>query len=628
MNRRDQQARYAKPSPSRKASLTPSGRVVGSNRDWRLLIAFFCIGVVLIGQLVHLQVFAAPELSKEAQAQRTNTIILPAKRGTIFDRNGNPLAISVDAVTIYANPREVVDPQATARVLADVLGGESDEYYKKLIEDTTFVYILQKADVEQAQKLKDRNQELKAQLEAQVAAAGESGTTASTASNTALYGINYLDDTKRVYPYGSIGAQVIGMVGVDNEGLFGLEQMYDSVLRGTDGKLSTEYSLWIEDRPLSGQPIPGSTREELTPVDGQDIIVSLDIDMQQYVESELVRVGAERETDNANTLLIDGGSGEIYAVASLPLIDRDNLSEEAIAAGATTVKSICLNYEPGSIFKALTAAAVLEEHAMDTEEELYVPATRTLSDYTISDSHARPDMTMSFRTIIAQSSNVGTSMVKDRLSDELYASHLSRFGVGHPTHVDFPGEGIGILDPWEGWSDIQSANISFGQGVSVSSLQIASFYGAVANDGIKYQPHFLIDRPQAAKRAEFSNKTEVIMRPETAATLRSMLTTVVTDGTGHAARIDGYSIAGKTGTAQKASPDGNGYLPDDYIVSFVGFFADSDSKLVCIASMDNPIGADGNAPTGPLFASIMQFAANRYMIEPEGSLEGSSGGGE
>jgi cell division protein FtsI (penicillin-binding protein 3) len=584
----------------------------------------------LIGQLVHLQVFAAPELSKEAQAQRTSTIVLPSKRGTIFDRNGNPLAISVDAITIYANPREVVDPQATALILADVLGGESDEYYEELIKDTTFVYILQKADVEQAQKLKDRNQELKAQLDAKAVVGKESDEAASATSNTALYGINYLEDTKRVYPYGSIGAQTIGMVGLDNEGLFGLEQMYDSVLRGTDGALSTEYSLRIEDRPLSGQPIPGSTREEQAPVDGQDIIVSLDIDMQQYVESELVRVGAERETDNANTLLLDGGSGEIYAVASLPLIDRDNLSAEAIEAGATTVKSICFNYEPGSIFKALTAAAVLEENAMDTEEELYVPATRTLSDYTISDSHARPDMTMTFRTIIAQSSNVGTSLVKERLSDEVYASHLSRFGIGHPTHVDFPGEGIGILDPWEGWSDIQSANISFGQGVSVSSLQIASFYGAVANDGIKYQPHFLIDRPQAAKRAEFSNKTEVIMRPETATTLKSMLTTVVTDGTGHAARIEGYSIAGKTGTAQKASPEG-GYLPDNYIVSFVGFFADSDSKFVCITSMDNPIGADGNAPTGPLFASIMQFAANRYMIEPgglsEGLPEGSSGSG-
>jgi cell division protein FtsI (penicillin-binding protein 3) len=232
---------------------------------------------------------------------------------------------------------------------------------------------------------------------------------------------------------------------------------------------------------------------------------------------------------------------------------------------------------------------------------------------------------MTFRSIIAQSSNVGISMVRERVSEELFASYLAKFGIGSATHIDFPGEGIGILDPWEGWSDIQAANISFGQGVAVSSLQIASFYGAVANDGIKYQPHFLIDRPQAAARAEFSGKAEAIMRPETARILSDMLVSVVTDGTGHASRIDGYAVAGKTGTAQKASPEG-GYLPDNYIVSFVGYFANSNSKFVCITSMDNPIGADGNAPTGPLFASLMQFAANRYMIEPGESLADALGG--
>jgi cell division protein FtsI (penicillin-binding protein 3) len=593
-------------------SLTPGGRVVGSNRDWKLLAVFCCAALVLIGQLVHLQVFASPELKERAETQRTNPIKLPARRGTIYDRDGNVLAKSVDAVTIYANPKEVVDPRATARILAEELGGESDAYYEQLIENTTFVYILQKADEEQAQRLKDRNQELKKQLEAQASNQGSN----VTASNTSLYGIHYLQDTKRVYPYGSIGAQVIGMVDVDNKGLFGLEQMYDSVLSGTDGMLSTEYALAIEGRPLSGQPIPGSEREELAPVDGQDIIVSIDIDLQQYVELELVRAGVERETENGNALVLDGATGEIYAVASLPLFDRDNLSKEAAEKGATTLKSVCVNYEPGSIFKPLTAAAILEERAMQPDEELYVPAQRRFSEYVVSDSHPRPDETMSFTTIIAKSSNVGISLVKDRISDEVYASYLKRFGIGGATHVDFPGEGIGSLDDWENWPEVQAANISFGQGVSVSPLQMAAFYGAVANDGIKYQPHFLIDRPQALDRSEFSDKSERIMRSDTAQDLTGMLASVVSDGTGHAARIEGYTVAGKTGTAQKALPEGGGYMPDDYIVSFVGFLAGTESKLVCITSMDNPIGAESNAPTGPLFASIMQFAANRYMIEP------------
>jgi cell division protein FtsI (penicillin-binding protein 3) len=568
---------------------------------------------------VYLQVFAAPDLRAEAHAQRTSEVAVPARRGAIYDRDGNVLAMSVDAVTIYANPRQVADPFATAAVLADVLGGSPDDYYGRLTEDTTFVYILQKADMELAEQLKERDRSLRKELEEKAEAAAAAGTagagTAAEAPVSALHGIDYLTDTKRVYPYGSIGAQVIGMVDVDNKGIFGLEQMYDSVLRGTDGKLSTEYSLAMEQRPLSGQPIPGSEREEVAPVHGQDIVLSLDIELQQYLEAELVRMGTERATEEGNALVLDGATGEIYASASLPLLDRDNITAEAIEKGATTLKSVCLSYEPGSIFKSLTAAAALEAHVMDVEEEIAVPATRVYEEYTVSDSHERFDTVMSFRTILAQSSNVGISLVKDRLDDESYYGYLRRFGVKEATHVDFPGEALGSLDPWESWSAVQAANISFGQGVSLTSLQAADFYGAVVNDGLKYRPHFLIDRPQAPLGAKDAIKGEQVMRTDTAQALRSMLASAVSEGTGHAAAIEGYEVAGKTGTAQKASPDG-GYLPDEYIVSFVGFLVGSQSKLVCITSMDNPIGAEGNAPTGPLFASIMQFAANRYMIEP------------
>ncbi|MDR1082656.1 MAG: penicillin-binding protein 2, partial [Coriobacteriales bacterium] len=604
---------------SKRASLTTEGKVIGSNRDWKLFICFCVAAVLLMGQLVHLQVFAAPDLSEEAKAHRTREVVIPAKRGTIYDLKGSVLATSVDAVTIYANPEEIADPKATANILASVLGGKTQDYYDKLIEDTTFVYILQKADEEQAEKLKQRDRELKEQLTKEARAEDPY----AKVPNTALLGIHYYSDTKRVYPHGSIGTQVIGAVDVDDAGIFGIEKMYDNVLCGTDGKLLTEYSVQTEQRPLSGQPIPGSKREEVAPVDGQDIIISLDIELQQYVETELARVGEERATENGNALVLDGATGEIYAVASLPLAERDNMTVEAIEQGATTLKSICSEYEPGSTFKPITATAILEEGAMGIDEEIFVPAFRAYSDYTIKDSHERPDETMSFRTIIAQSSNVGISLVKDRISNESYADYLKQFGIGQPTHVDFPGESAGMLSSWEDWSSIQTANISFGQGLTVSPLQIASFYGAVANDGTKYRPHFLVNQPHSFSHVEIANKSERIMSPETAQTLTDMLSAVVTEGTGQAAAIEGYTVAGKTGTAQKASPEG-GYLPDNYIVSFVGFFAESQSELVCITSMDNPTGAEGNAPTGPLFASIMRFAANSYMIEPEGSSAAES----
>ncbi|MDR2106718.1 MAG: penicillin-binding protein 2 [Coriobacteriales bacterium] len=619
MDRQDPQARSSSRSSHQKASLTKDGRVVGSNREAIIFLAFCLVAAVLIGRLVYLQVVTASTLREEAQSQRTVSEVIPAKRGTIYDRNGNVLAMSIDAVAIYANPKEIVNPQATAAILAEVLGGDINKYHEKLVEDTTFVYILRQADVDQAERLKERGVELQNELDEARAQAKETAPAQEGAEietpKTALFGINYLQDTKRVYPYGSIGGQVIGMVDVDSKGLFGLEHMYDSMLSGSDGKLTTEYSLQNNERPRSGQPIPGSMREEIAPVNGKDIIISLDIDLQQYVESELVQMGKERESENGSALVLDGANGEIYAMASLPLFDRNNLTAEAVEQGATTLKAICFSYEPGSIFKPLTAAAVLEEGAMLPEDQLFVPAYRTLSGYTISDSHARPDETMSFRKVIADSSNVGISLIKDKIGDATYAPYLERFGIGLPTHVDFPGESVGSLAPVGEWSDIQAANISFGQGVAVSPLQMASFYGAVVNDGIKCQPHFLTAQPQTPDPSEALGAAEQIMKPETATTLTSMLTSVVTDGTGHAAKIEGYSVAGKTGTAQKASPDG-GYMPDNYIVSFVGFLANSKSKLVCITSMDNPIGAEGNAPTGPLFASIMQFAANRYMIEP------------
>jgi cell division protein FtsI (penicillin-binding protein 3) len=564
-----------------------------------------------------LQVLDASDYKEAATAQRTSEDVIHAKRGTIYDRDGNILAMSIPAETIYANPSEIEDPKATARVLATVLGGTEEEYLEAFKQHPTFVYIAQKAEVDTAQKLKDKDAALKQELADEI---HKTDPYASTPDGP-LHGIHYLKDNKRVYPYGSIGAQVIGAVDVDNNGSYGLEKMYDSVLRGKDGTLITEYSLGMENRPLSGQPIPGSQREEIAPTDGQDIVVSIDIELQQYIEVELARMGEERASEKGNVLVLDGATGEIYATASLPLLDRENLTTEDVEKGATTLQSICYSYEPGSIFKAVTAAAVLEEHAMKTEDEIFVPAYRSFEEYDISDSHERPDATMSFRTIIAESSNVGMSLVKDTITNERYAEYLTKWGFGQTTHIDFKGENEGSLNSWEYWSDVTAANISFGQGISVSSLQMASFYGAIANDGIQYRPHFLMDRPQAYNRPTYTGET--VMSAQTVDDLTSMLTSVVSDGTGHASRIEGYTVAGKTGTAQKADNVNGGYLPDNYIVSFVGFFPKAESKLVCITSMDNPIGAEGNAPTGPLFASIMQFAANRYMIEPDALITAS-----
>jgi len=612
MNGRDLRGRRLQAPVQRKTILTADGRIEGSNRDWKILIFFCLCAVALIAQLINLQVFAAPERRELARNQRAYEIDIHAQRGNIYDRNGNVLAMSVDATTIYANPKQVSNPRATADLLADMLGGDSDHYYKLLKQDLSFVYIKKQVDVAVAQKLMDLEDELVKELSEKK----KNGETGLTIADMPLTGIYYLKDTKRVYPYGSIGAQVIGGVNIDNRGAYGLELMYDSVLRGVDGKLYTEYSLQIEGRPLSGQPIPGSERKEIAPIRGNDIIVSLDIDLQQYVELELARVGEERQSENGNVLILDGATGEIYATASLPLLDRNALTAEAIEKGVLTLKSISIAYEPGSTFKLATAAAVLDEKAFDTDEMILVPDFRNYKEATIRDAVRHPETMMNLRDIITVSSNVGISMVKDYLSDEVFHSYLQRYGFGKATHVDFPGEAIGTLSPYTRWYDVDSGTIAFGQGLTATSLEIACFYGAIANNGVKYQPHFLIGYPQSKANPIPSYKSEQIMRPDTANQLTSILTSAVANGTGYSARIDGYEVAGKTGTAQKANPETGGYLNDNYIVSFVGFLANTESKLVCITMMDNPIGAYGNSPTGPLFASLMWFAANRYMIAP------------
>lgn len=615
------------PAP-RKETAFKDGRVVNSNRDWKLLILFFVVAIALIVQLVHLQVFAAQGLREEAKQQRMDDPVIHAKRGTIFDRNGNVLAMDVEVTTICANPKLVKNPRATADLLASVLGGKADDYYQKLTQDAVFVYIKQQADTTVANALIKRDADLQKQAdEAAKAAAAAGATTQAGESTTLLTGIYYVKDTKRYYPYGSVGAQVIGGVSLDDtgkyQGTYGLELLYDNILCGTDGMLYTEYSLQMGNRPMSGQPIPGSERQEDAPVAGCDIVVSLDIDLQQYAEAELARVGKERACDVGSVLLLDGATGEIYATASLPLMDRDNLTQEAVEKGATSLGSICNTYEPGSIFKAVTAAAVLEEDAMKPEEQILVPGWRNYDTgddiHTVTDAWEHGDEMMSFADIITYSSNIGMTLVEERLSNEVFYNYLQGFGFGQATHVDYPGEGVGELHTPDGWSELEQGNISFGQGVSTTPVAMASFYGAIANGGLMCPPHFIINQPESMANLEVLEQDKQLFSPKTAKTLESMLQSVVTTGTGTTAAVEGYAMAGKTGTAQKARPleEGGGYIDDEYIVSFVGYFANTNSKLVCITCMDNPQGADGDSPTGPLFASIMRYVANRYLIEPQ-----------
>ncbi len=560
-----------------------------SSRDVWLLMALFVVALVLFIRLFFLQVVYAEEYSSQSETRRTTYEVIYAMRGTIYDRNGNILATSVEATTIYANPEEITDPEATAAEIAAITGEDASTYIEALSKEGTFSYVIRKADISVAEALQERYYEIEDEL----------GTETETTGLNALDGIYYLEDVKRVYPYGQIAGQVIGYVGTDGEGLSGLELQYDDILGGTDGYRVVEYG-------RGGIPIPGGVQEDEPAVDGQDIMISIDITLQQNAEEILVKYAEQSGAEGGEITIIDGATGEIYATASLPLYDLNNVSEAE--EGASTLKTVSGTYEPGSIFKSVTAAILIESGVVSLDEYIQVPGSLQVANgVTITDSHEHGTLTMNLADIIAESSNIGVTLLEQRLESEDFYNALVELGFGQNTGVDYPGELSGILSSYESWTSDKESNISFGQGITVTSMQMASFYATVANDGEYVQPHFLIGYPGTDETVEYESAQ--LISAGTCDALEEMLCGVVTGGTGTAAAIDGYDVAGKTGTSQKLTSEGT-YSNSSYIIDFAGFLANSSSKLACVVAFDDPATSCATSA----FAEIMEVAANLYAI--------------
>lgn len=549
-----------------------------SSRTAIVLVAFLVLALLFLVRLFYLQVVVADEYSTEAQEARTANIQATARRGTIYDRNGNILATSVPAMTIYANPKEVTDVATTVQELARILGGDEKDYREKIEQsDLTFVYIERKVDTDVAERV----QELK------------------------LNGIYFLDDTKRVYPYGQVAGQIIGLVDIDGEGQTGLELYYDDILCGTDGKL-------VVERGVGGIPIPGGVREETPSEDGEDIILTIDVELQKYLETRLEQGAEENSASSSNSIIMDAETGEIYACASLPYLNPSDRSK--LEVGAETLKSITSAFEPGSIFKTVPVLGILENGTMNPDTTINTPASIKADGYTISDAHERGDETMSLREILDRSSNVGVSLATENyLGFGELNSKIEKYNLGQLTGVDYPGEEVGYLLDFAEWSKIQSYNITFGQGISVTPIQMTNFYCAIANNGVQFVPHFLLEKPLSDEQTEYEPK-QIIENKEALNTLVSMLETVVKDGTGKLAQIDGYTVAGKTSTAEIAKDTG-GYKSGVYNICFAGFLPKSSSQLVCFVGVAD-VPFEGTATT--IFKDIMSFAIERYNIT-EGS---------
>lgn len=542
-----------------------------------IFIVFVALALVFFARLLYLQVIVSDEYSSQAQASRTISFDISARRGTIYDRNGVVLATSVDATTVYCDPSEITDVSYAAAKIAETLGGKASDYTDVLDSDTaTFAYVKRQADVEAAAKLE--------QLD--------------------IAGIYFIEDSRREYPNGAIGGQVIGVCDVDGNGLTGLELQYDEILKGTPGTYSAQ-------RGRDGTPIPGGVTEDVPAVDGQDIMISIDIKLQDSVEQAL-KAGVEDPRiagEKGTSVVMDAATGEIYAICSLPYLDPTN--REEAESDAFNLSPVSQAFEPGSIFKTVSTMAVLENKVMSPEDTLFCPSAIQADEYEVSDAHDRGDETMTLRQILDKSSNVGISLASEKLGFSKLYDAIIRYNLNEATGVDYPGEASGYLLDYTDWALITGYNVSFGQGISVTPLQMTRFYGALANGGVEVTPHFLISLPQTGEHPTYPTE-QVITDSEALDDIKSMLGTVVTDGTGKDAAIEGLDVVGKTSTAEVARE--GVYVKGLYNLCFTGFIDNSSSQLVCFVSANEVYS---EASVASIFHDIMADAVDQYKIVPE-----------
>ena len=398
-----------------------------------IMLALFALVAL---RLVWLQVISARNLSEAAEYSRTDQMTLRARRGTIYDRNGNVLAISVDCKTIYCNPTEVEDPGTVASLLTERLGGERKEYLDKLRADTTFIYIDRAVD-------EDKAEALMADLE-----------------EANIQGIYFVDDSKRSYPYGNVGGQVLGIVGVDGDGLSGLELYYDDILRGTDGVM-------IMEKGIGGTPIAGATATVVEAKNGTDIVISLDVDVQMVAEEKITAAVKDFQADSGTVMVTDPKTGEILAACSTPLLPVSDYSQ--MEEGSETLKPVSYSYEPGSIFKILTSAIGIENKLVTPWTTYVVPARVEVGDDLVGDDDGRDyTMSMTLTEMLRRSSNTGLAMVaQDSIGPEVFSAGVDAFGIGHATGIDFPGEEVGIVRTLEEYDGSTTGSMAFGQGLAI-----------------------------------------------------------------------------------------------------------------------------------------------------------------
>ena len=554
----------------------PGWRAQIRHRYTVVAVVFLCWTVAIVARLLFLQVYSYDDLQARAERQQQRIVPAAAKRGDIYDRNGRLLAYSVDADTIYAVPGEIRDPEKAATkicaALIDCDRGERAVILKRLGRTGAFSYVKRQVTPAEARA---------------VAALG-------------LEGIGFTTESKRFYPNRELASHLVGYAGTDNEGLGGIESAFDKVVKGKEGKLLVQTD--ARGRAFS--------RLERQPTAGGTVELTIDSQLQYIAERELRAGVREHRADAGTAVILDPNTGEILAMANWPTFNPNIYGESS--DNARRNRAIQDLYEPGSTFKIVTASAAIEEHLFNPADIIDVSAGLIrIGNRVVDDMHRYGPL--SFTDVLVKSSNVGAIKIGSRVGAERMIQYVRRFGFGRPTSHDFPGESSGIV--WSNLNDSALASVSMGYQIGVTPLQVVAAASAVANGGTLYEPRVIraitkdgvrtVVKPTAVRTA---------IKKSTAATLTTIMEQVVERGTATRAKIPGYTIAGKTGTADKLI---NGrYSNSQQNVSFVGFVPSRNPALAIIVMIDSPrAGGDtGGVVAAPIFQRIAADALRHLGV--------------
>ncbi|PRQ11177.1 cell division protein FtsI [Corynebacterium sp. 13CS0277] len=596
------------------------------SRVLQLVVMLLLVGIVL--RLSWLQVARGAELSEKAEVQRTRIYVDPPRRGSILDRNGANLAFTLPAKSLTISPNRVrLDAEEPARWNPKNTVDKQLAALAQDIHDAVATY----GGAEMAEKVKTEDiiRTLNEDSDYEVLIRNVDPDIATLVARDVPEVAADRQDIRQ-YPNGAIGENIIGRTEMSGAGQFGLEASADAKLAGNAGKRKQEVS-------VRGQVIPGSLEEILPVTNGSSLELTIDIDLQTYVQQQLEQATANSGAKSASAVVLDARDGTVLAMANSGTVNPNGDVAKQLEEGKSfTNESLYAAFEPGSVAKIVTAAAAIEDKLTTPDEVLQVPGQITLGSATVSDAWEHGVVPYTTTGVFGKSSNVGTLMLAQRVGEDRFADILRDFGVGQPTGLELPGENSGFLPPRDQWSGGTFANLPIGQGFSLNLVQMASMYQTVANDGVRVEPRIIkkVISPDGTETIPEPAPKHKVISPETASTLRSMFQAVtqkdptgVQQGTGPGAAVEGYQIAGKTGTAQQIDPNCKCYSNSDYWITFAGIAPADDPRYVIALMLDDPergVHGEGGQTAAPLFHDIASWLLDRDNVPlsppPSGKL--------